>query len=416
MNDMDPNLVVEARKITGTEAAFDVAEMFFSRTDDRGVIEAGNTVFQRIAGYDWSDLLGAPHKLIRHPETPKGLFYMMWERIKAGKSTGFYVRNITKHGQHYWVFALVTPLEEGYLSTRFKPISDKLPTIEALYQDLYRAEQDDGLSPQKSAEVLRQRIRELGYASYDSFQAATIAKEWEARSQRLGQPLENVLSRFMGMSRAIIDIQQQTEELTESFKAIRTVPMNMRIIASRLENAGGPISAISVNYGQMLDEMATWVRTFVEGEDSVFGRIRDAILRGQFLSFASATEAEMVGLLERETGLDSHGINTDSETRMLKERMGFFAKETAEALRKVETEAARLGRSVLDMKRYVTGLSSTRMMCKIESASISNSGNALVGIVDQLDACQDEIEDRLAKIVELNTVIQNNTAMLRASE
>jgi aerotaxis receptor len=65
------------------------------------------------------------------------------------------------------------------------------------------------------------------------------------------------------------------------------------------------------------------------------------------------------------------------------------------------------------MKRYVTGLSSTRMMCKIENAALANSGEALAGVVEQLDACQNEIEARLSRIVELNAVIQSNTSMLR---
>lgn len=50
------------------EAHFDLAELFFSRTDDRGVIQAGNSVFQRVSCYAWDDLLNAPHKIIRHAQ------------------------------------------------------------------------------------------------------------------------------------------------------------------------------------------------------------------------------------------------------------------------------------------------------------------------------------------------------------
>ncbi|SNS81904.1 hypothetical protein [Antarctobacter heliothermus] len=89
-------------------------------------------------------------------------------------------------------------------------------------------------------------------------------------------------------------------------------------------------------------------------------------------------------------------------------------RDTVATLDRVESEAKRFARSVLDMKRYVTGLSSTRMMCKIESASLSGSGTALTGIVEQLDECQREIEQRLARMVELNAVIQSNTGMLRS--
>lgn len=109
---------------------------------------------------------------------------------------------------------------------------------------------------------------------------------------------------------------------------------------------------------------------------------------------------------------DITALIEDRDTLQAEAKM--FRKSAGEALKVVESEATRLGRSVLDMKRYVTGLSSTRMMCKIESAALNGSGDSLSGIVDQLDAGQDEIEARLARIVELNTIIQSNTAMLRA--
>jgi len=108
------------------------------------------------------------------------------------------------------------------------------------------------------------------------------------------------------------------------------------------------------------------------------------------------------------------GIDVEAEIAEVAAHRKKFLDETMGSLQSVEAEAKRFARSVLDMKRYVTGLSSTRMMCKIESAALSNSGTALVGIVEQLDACQDEIEERLARMVELNSVIQSNTAMLRS--
>jgi hypothetical protein len=194
--------------------------------------------------------------------------------------------------------------------------------------------------------------------------------------------------------------------------------MNMRIIASRLESAGGPISAISVNYSQMLEEMSTWVDTFVDGDACVFARIRDAIFKGQFLGFATQIEREMIGIFEEERekfgAVYPSNVSTETEAACCEEVRNSFLEATAGSLGDVETEAKRFARSVLDMKRYVTGLSSTRMMCKIESAALNNSGTALSGIVEQLDACQDEIERRLARVVELNSVIQGNTAMLRS--
>ena len=39
------------------ETPFGFEELFYSRTDKRGMIEAGNAVFQRVSGYEWQKLL-----------------------------------------------------------------------------------------------------------------------------------------------------------------------------------------------------------------------------------------------------------------------------------------------------------------------------------------------------------------------
>ncbi len=411
MSELDPQFTSGA---SGTEQVFKISEVFYSRTDTRGVILAGNDVFRRVAGFDWDGLIGAPHKLIRHPDMPKGMFHLMWERIKQGKPTGAYVKNRRACGRFYWVFALVLPTEGGYISTRIKPTSPLRDAAETQYATLLARERDEGLTPAQSAAALEAWVRSQGFASYDIFQSHALAGEFEARARQLGKPLDPMLKRFVDMSRAILQVSEETSGMTEAFKSIRTVPMNMRIIASRLENAGGPISAISVNYSQMLEEMTSWVSTFVEGEDCVFARIRDAILTGQFLAFSEAVEKEMLASFAKPAEAYPESVNLSREIDEVTGHATQFRDQTIDSLRSVQRGAQRFAGSVLDMKRYVTGLSSTRMMCKIESASLSRSGTALNGIVEQLDNCQDEIEARLARIEELNAVIQNNTAMLRS--
>lgn len=403
-----------AKAASSTEAMFNVDEVFYSRTDKRGVILAGNDVFQRVAGHDWDTLIGAPHKIIRHPDMPRGVFELMWQRIKDGRATGAYVKNRRICGRYYWVFALVAPGPDGYISIRIKPTSPLRAEIETLYSDLAQRESEDGLTPADSAEALQMALRDRGYTTYDAFQSHAFASEFEARARLTGTPMDPLLKRYLDMSRAIAQVEDETAKMTEAFQAIRTVPMNMRIIASRLENAGGPISAISVNYSQMLEDMSTWVKTFVDGEDCVFARIRDAILTGQFLTFSSAVERQMIEAFSTSKQEACAAVDIAHETTVVHGHEQEFARKSAEMLNVVEREARRFAHSVQDMKRYVTGLSSTRMMCKIENASLNDSGTALNGIVEQLDICQAEIEDRLAKVMDLNSVVQNNIALLRA--
>lgn len=397
------------------EVPFDVAETFFSRTDDRGMIQACNGVFRRVSGYDWNQMRGAPHKIVRHPDMPKGVFWLFWQTLKSGQPIGAYVKNRSSDGRFYWVFAVATPCKGGYVSVRLKPTSDLHGKVITLYEELV-AEEQNGLTPEDSATRLGQRLAEMGYSNYANFSSVALMTEMREQLRRTERTPESWQNRFRTMSNAILQVQVETAEMLKAFRTIRTVPMNMRILASRLENAGGPISAISINYGAMLDEMTAWVHTFSHGNDSPFARIRDAIFVGQFLACAAALQMQMAQRFGRQTlNMSDDDIDVSSESARLREQAQDFRKRASEALKFVELEAGNLARSVLDMNRYVTGLSSTRMMCKIESAALEDSGEALAGIVHQLDYCQQAIETHLARISEMNGLIQSNTAMLRAT-
>ena len=415
MTALHASKLMDGHKLMPGEVPFDVGEMFFSRTDERGVIQAGNGVFRRVSGFEWDTLKGAPHKLVRHPDMPSAVFWLMWDTLKRGRAIGAYVKNRSKDGRFYWVFAVASPTEGGYMSVRIKPTSQLHQTIIPLYEELRRAENEQNLTPEQSAQLLLTRIEDLGYANYEVFEANALAMEVRERLQRIERPMESWQNRFNAMAKAIMQIQTETDEMLRAFRAIRTVPMNMRILASRLENAGGPISAISVNYGAMLDEMTSWVHNFSRGANSPFSRIRDSILTGQFLAFVASIQTEMTARFGKQSSNSATEIDIPAESALLRVQANEYRDRATQALKVVELEADNLARSVLDMKRYVTGLSSTRMMCKIESATLEQSGEALAGIVDQLDYCQHAIETRLLRISELNGLIQSNTAMLRAT-
>lgn len=76
------------------ESAFGLDELFFSITDRRGHIRSGNAVFTRTSGYPTSELIGAPHnliRLIRHPDVPRVIFRLLWTFLEAERPIATYV-------------------------------------------------------------------------------------------------------------------------------------------------------------------------------------------------------------------------------------------------------------------------------------------------------------------------------------
>ena len=65
-------------------------ELFFSTTDRQGRIRTGNSVFVRISGFSLTELSGAPHNIVRHPEMPAGVFRLVWDRLLLGRPVGAY--------------------------------------------------------------------------------------------------------------------------------------------------------------------------------------------------------------------------------------------------------------------------------------------------------------------------------------
>ncbi|MBL8654295.1 MAG: PAS domain-containing protein, partial [Alphaproteobacteria bacterium] len=68
---------------TGRERHFGKDEVIVSKTDPKGKITYGNDVFERMAGYSEAEYLGAPHSILRHPDMPRCVFKLLWDRIAA---------------------------------------------------------------------------------------------------------------------------------------------------------------------------------------------------------------------------------------------------------------------------------------------------------------------------------------------
>lgn len=132
---------------TGREIHFGEEEIIVSKTDRSGRITYANDVFLRIAGYRESEVIGQPHSMIRHPDMPRCVFKLLWDTIQGGKEIFAYVVNMAKNGDHYWVFAHVTPTFGptgeivGYHSSRRCPTREALEKVRPLYQQLLAAEQ-----------------------------------------------------------------------------------------------------------------------------------------------------------------------------------------------------------------------------------------------------------------------------------
>ncbi|MGE0758955.1 MAG: PAS domain-containing protein [Pirellulaceae bacterium] len=135
------------RSLTGVERTFEPDDIIVSKTDRRGIITYANRVFVRVSQYSEQELLGSPHNLIRHPDMPRCVFRLLWETIEQGREIFAYVVNRAKSGDHYWVFAHVTPTFGaggdiiGYHSSRRVAYPAAVEQVRKIYARLMQEEQ-----------------------------------------------------------------------------------------------------------------------------------------------------------------------------------------------------------------------------------------------------------------------------------
>ncbi|WP_291844825.1 PAS domain-containing protein [Maricaulis sp.] len=164
--------------LTGVERTFNEGEVIVTKTDLKGHITYANVVFQRASAVTEKEALGQSHNFIRHPDMPRSVFKLMWDTISSGQELFAYVVNRAMNGDHYWVYAHVTPSFNdagkiiGYHSNRREPDKNIVEKdVKPLYAKLREVESAAGSPKQALAaghDQLTSFLADQGVA-YDEF-------------------------------------------------------------------------------------------------------------------------------------------------------------------------------------------------------------------------------------------------------
>jgi PAS domain S-box-containing protein len=143
-----------------------------SKTDPKGIIEYANDYFVEISEYKEWELMGQPHNVIRHPDMPKIVFKLLWDRLKAKQNIHAIVKNLSKSGRYYWVVTDFKWKEDedgnvvAYYSRR-KAIPEKVKLfMEEFYSRLRKIEEKGGM--EASGAYLEGFFEDMG-KTYDEF-------------------------------------------------------------------------------------------------------------------------------------------------------------------------------------------------------------------------------------------------------
>ena len=160
----------QAEEIIDEKVNLNPRKIIISKTDKGGRILFANDYFVEVTGYSYGELMGAPHNIIRHPDMPKAVFYLMWDRLKKGRNIKAVVKNLTKSGRYYWVmtdFEIKKDPKTGditYIAYRRPAPQKAIDSVEPLYKTLVELEKTHGMD----ASLLHlQGFIEVRHTDYD---------------------------------------------------------------------------------------------------------------------------------------------------------------------------------------------------------------------------------------------------------
>lgn len=307
---------------------FGLNELFFSITDLKSRIKYGNPVFTRISGYEQGDLFGATHNIVRHPDMPRCVFKLLWDYIESGRTIAAYVKNMAADGRYYWVLALVTPCEGGYLSVRLKPSSQLFAAVESIYAETLaietqheKATENRRTAMEAGLQFLVGKLTEAGFENYDAFMRKALSSELLSRSAALGSsstreyslgnsPSANVardsakVGTLLNSLFASVDsfqhlnaeLQEKSTRLFDIAETLHFESLNAKIAAGKLQTGAAVVGAISRELSSASREAEALISEFIKQTSPM-----SELIGGVVLDISSARlEAEVCEWFGRE--------------------------------------------------------------------------------------------------------------------
>lgn len=368
------------------EAPYKFEELFFSTTDERGVIKYGNEVFISISGYAKDHIIGAPHNIIRHPDMPKAVFKLFWDFLKSGSPIAAYVKNMAADGSYYWVFAFAFPVAGGYLSIRFKPSSPLFLTVQELYQEIIKKEKTSSI--EECQEMLLKQLDVFGFKTYEDFMVHASITELRARegqlpfkdlNQRSNDPIVDRISSITDVTTKVldsnfskVDLFQKSSglfvdtinHLQKEFGRLKFLSLNMSILATKTGSEAAALVVISEEFSKLSAQIETQMVSFSNLGNSLLAKIKQLSMHMAGLK----TQMIMVDFFVKES------IGSNSFSGMIENKDIFttlFSASTDKVMsemKQLDKELLELASEINEIQKFITALEIIKQTGAIETS------------------------------------------------
>lgn len=185
--------------------------VLISKTDLEGNITYASNAFLKLMGFEWMELVGQNHRVMKHPEMPEDVFKEMWGTISEKKTWNGDVKNKKKNGDIVWLQSTISPIIDdkkehvGYVAIRNnltdKILAQKLVVTDPLTKTYNRMKLDSTIK----LEI--ERLRRYGDSLSMIFIDVDHFKEInESKGHHIGDKILLQLAKFIQKRCRLMDI------------------------------------------------------------------------------------------------------------------------------------------------------------------------------------------------------------------
>ncbi|MBP1772245.1 MAG: methyl-accepting chemotaxis sensory transducer with sensor [Holophagaceae bacterium] len=416
--------------VTQREVLFDPEEALISKTDLKGVITYANDAFIRVSGYHQGELLGQPHNLMRHPDMPPEAFKDLWKTIQTGRPWTGIIKNRCKNGDHYWVFADVTPIREGgkvvgYMSTRAKPEPAAREQAEARYRRLRQGQAERlGLAERLEATPLVTRFRALFLVqvlgSLGCLIFAGLTREWDV-----------LLAGILWLGTAVVfwrESMQATRELITLTQAMESCDLRVQLPqrgAQELRNLAyafnvlnGRFRRVIRNLGGISRRMVTQSATLGSAAEELSASLqsmvqssRDQEVASEVMASGMTQIAASVSEIASSARQIEHQASETDQAAAEEEKAG---DDLSAAMRGIQDSTTQMSKAITVIHEIARQTNLLSLNAAIEAAKAGQQGAGFAVVAEEVRKLAERSADAAREITEL--IAQCNETVLRGSD
>jgi hypothetical protein len=181
--------------------------------------------------------------------------------------------------------------------------------------------------------------------------------------------------------------------VVDEYAAHRYVPLNLRVQAAQLGEAGVSIGVIAMNYDTLATELKAMTADFIASARLLFA----AINKGLFLIGVAKIQREASEQFQSEG--EAGGMAPSDEIALLETQRRAYENFAALGLSSIVSEAQRFEQACVDLKRGAAALETARIMAKVESARLKDADKGLSGLLGELERYQASMTQGLQKML-----------------